>query len=490
MPVNIEASKNNHLAAGGGAVSYNQDLRVQNMSDDYNRFLASKVPRPDLRGMKSVPKLSSHLFPFQKHCVEFLLTVGSGGLFLDTGLGKTLVQLEYAEHARQASNGRALILTPLAVAKQIEREGKKFGYDACVIRDQSEAREGINICNYDRLHLLDVSAFGAVTLDEASILKSFNGKTSKGLIDAFDHHVWRMPATATPAPNDHMEMGQYSDFCGIMKSNEMLSRFFVNDTAQASQKWVLKQYGIESFWDWVASWCRLASMPSDLGGDDTGYVLPPIEIIRHRAAESAPTVTGGLFGDETVNATNLHTIKRATSSKRAGIAAALATSSSDPYVVWVDTDYESQAVMDLIGKSDDVVEIRGSMDADKKERAIEQFGDGSKRVLITKPSLTGFGLNWQHCARTVFVGRSFSYESWYQAVRRFWRFGQKREVQVHLVVAEGEDSIARVIDRKADDHDGMKVAMRAAMKRNNGTTSGVRVAYEAKKKGKLPSWIA
>jgi superfamily II DNA or RNA helicase len=460
------------------------------MSLDYARFLESKAPNAAKRGMQNIPALSSHLFDFQKHCVEFLLTVGSGGLFLDTGLGKTLVQLEYAEHARHTTNGYALILTPLAVAKQIEREGKRFGYDVRVIRDQSEAREGINICNYDRLHLIDISVFGVVTLDEASILKSFGGKTSRLLIDAFAGHRWRMPATATPAPNDHMEMGQYADFCGIMQSNEMLSRFFINDTAQASQKWRLKRYGVEAFWDWVASWCRLAQMPSDLGGDDTGFVLPPIEVIRHRAAEGRPTLSGGLFGDEAVSATNMHTVKRATASKRAGISVALANSSSEPWVIWTDTDYEADEVMALFGKSDEVVEVRGSMDADKKERNLESFADGTKRIIVTKSSIAGFGLNWQHCARTVFVGRSFSYESWYQAVRRLWRFGQQRQVHVHLVVAEGEDSIARVIDRKADDHDEMKVAMRAAMKRNDGKSSATRVAYLPKHKGKLPSWIA
>lgn len=459
------------------------------MSVDYAQFIESKVPLATKRGMSRIPALSSHLFDFQKHCVQFLLEVGSGGLFLDTGLGKTLVQLEYAEHARHTTNGWALILTPLAVAKQIEREAKRFGYDARVIRDQSEAREGINICNYGRLHLIDTTKFGVATLDEASILKSFGGKTSRILIDAFAGHRWRMPATATPAPNDHMEMGQYADFCGIMHSNEMLSRFFINDTAQASQKWRLKRYGVDAFWNWVASWCRLAQLPSDLGGEDAGFTLPPIQITRHRAAESAPTMTGGLFGDEVVNATNLHTIKRATANKRAGMAAALAMSDRDPWVIWCDTDYEADAIMDSLGDTPNVVEVRGSMDADKKELNIEAFSDGTARIVVTKPSVTGFGLNWQHCARTVFVGRSFSYEAWYQAVRRFWRFGQTRDVQVHLVVAEGEDSIARVIDRKADDHSEMKIAMRDAMKRNDGKVSATRVAYLPKHKGRLPSWL-
>lgn len=441
--------------------------------------------------MSRVPALSSHLFGFQRHCVEFLLAAGAGGLFLDTGLGKTLVQLEYAEHARQVSNGMALILTPLAVAKQIEREGRKFGYDARVIRDQSEAREGINICNYDRLHLIEPHAFGAVTLDEASILKSFGGKTTRALIEAFQDHRWKTPATATPAPNDHMELGQYADFCGVMASNEMLSRFFINDSSQASQVWRLKRHGVEAFWDWMASWCRLAQLPSDLRGDDEGFALPPLQIERHRAAEFAPSIKGGLFGDEIVSATNLHEIKRATIGRRSAIATDLVMGErSEPWVVWIDTDYEADAVMGMLGDVPGVVEVRGSMTAEKKEANLEAFANGDARVMVTKPSVAGFGLNWQHCARTVFVGRSFSYEAWYQAVRRFWRFGQRRKVQVHLVVAEGEDSIARVIERKADDHDSMKLAMRAAMKRNNGKSSATKVAYSPTHKGALPRWIA
>ena len=434
--------------------------------------------------------MSAHLFDFQRHSVDFLLRVGSGGLFLDTGLGKTLVQLEYAEHARQVANGMALILCPLAVAHQIDKEGRKFGYPTRVIRDQSQASEGINICNYDRLHLIQPDAFGVITLDEASILKAFTGKTTRTLINAFQDHRWRVPATATPAPNDHMELGQYAEFCGVMAANEMLSRFFINDTAQASQQWRLKRHGVEAFWDWMASWCRLAQLPSDLGGADDGFVLPPIQVHRHRAAESAPTITGGLFGDEVVSATNLHRIKRATASVRAQIAVDLAMSEPDErWVIWCDTDYEADAITAAFGETLWVVEVRGSMSADQKERGLDAFADGEARVMVTKPSVAGFGLNWQHCARTVFVGRSFSYESWYQAVRRFWRFGQTREVQVHLVVAEGEDSIARVIDRKADDHSSMKTAMRAAMRRNSGRDSAVKVPYRPTHKGKLPSWI-
>jgi len=457
--------------------------------NDYKKFIEAKKPRALQRGLTVAPTLSNHLFDFQKNTVSFALQCGAAGLFLDTGLGKTLCQLEYLEHARDATNGKALLLTPLAVAHQIKKEADKFGYPAKVIRDQSEVFAGINICNYDRLHLLEPSSFGAVTLDEGSIIKSFGGKTSQQLIDAFAGCRFKMPATATPAPNDHMELGQYAEFCEIMQRNEMLSRFFINDTAQASQQWRLKRHGVDAFWNWMASWSRMAQFPSDLGGDDTGFILPPINVHRHRAAESAPRTTGGLFGDEPVSATNMHETKRATAENRARICAELVTSNHEPWVIWVDTDYEDDAVLNVLKGVEGVVDVRGSMSPEMKERHLEMFSDGTARVVITKSSVAGYGLNWQHCADTVFAGRSFSYESWYQAVRRFWRFGQKREVQVHLVVAEGEDSIARVIDRKADDHVSMKTAMRAAMKRNTAMSSATKVTYNPQHKGSIPSWL-
>lgn len=455
----------------------------------YESFLAAKAASAPLRGMKSCPQLSSHLFPFQRECVAFNLEAGGTGLFLDTGLGKTLCQLEFCEHARHEGNGRALLLTPLAVAQQIHREGQKFGYKTRVIRDQDDAGDGINILNYDRLHLITPDEFSTVALDESSILKSFTGKTTKTLIDAFARHRFKLSATATPAPNDHMELGNHAAFCGIMASNEMLSRFFINDTSTASQQWRLKHHAVVPFWDWMASWSRLAQLPSDLGGSDDGFILPPVNIIRHRAADSAPLVSGGLFGDD-LSATSMHDVKRHTAAERAKVAANLVTADSEPWVIWVDTDYEADAVMAVLGDRGDAVEVRGSQSADEKERGIVGFIDGTYRILVTKSGICGFGLNLQHCARTCFVGRTFSYESWYQAVRRFWRFGQSREVQVHIVVAAGEDNIGRVIDRKADGHADMKLAMRAAMLRGTSKEQRVKIAYHATHKGHIPSWLA
>lgn len=455
----------------------------------YADFLASKVPAANWRGLDDVPQMPPHLFGFQAHCVDFLLRSGGGGLFLDTGLGKTLCELEWSKHAAAATNGRALILTPLAVAHQIAKEATRFGYEARVIRDQSQAGDGINICNYDRLDKIDPHAFGAVALDESSILKGFGGKTSRALVAAFRGHRFRLSATATPAPNDHMELGTHSEFCGVMASNEMLSRFFINDTSTASQQWRLKRHGVRPFWDWMASWSRCAQMPSDLGYSDDGYILPPLNVVKHTAHESAPVMTGGLFGGDQISATNIHDVKRQTAEARADVAAELVTFSGIPWVIWVDTDYEADAVMAVLDAVDSVVEVRGSMKPEAKEEALDAFADGQARVLVTKPSICGFGLNWQHCNNTVFVGRSFSYEAWYQAVRRFWRFGQTNQVNAHIIVAAGEDAIGRVIDRKEADHHSMKQAMKEAMQRDMRGASAVKVAYQPKHKGRLPAWL-
>lgn len=454
----------------------------------YAGFLESKAAVAPVRGFEP-QALPSHLFPHQRVCIEHNIRSGSGGLFLDTGLGKTACELEWARQCAEASNGRALILTPLAVARQIEAEGKRFGYQIRVIREPEDVGEGINVCNYDRVDKLDPDAFGAVALDESSILKNFSGKTSRSLIAAFRGHRFRMSATATPAPNDHMELGTHSEFCGIMQSNEMLSRFFINDTAQASQAWRLKRHGVNAFWDWMASWSRMATSPSDLGFSDEGFILPPLNVHRTEVENSRPVDGGDLFG-ALVSATDMHAVKRQTAEARAKACADLATSDAEPWVIWVDTDYEADAVLAALKGVDGVREVRGSMTVERKEDALAAFIDGSARILITKPELTGFGLNWQHCARTAFAGRSFSYEAWYQAVRRFWRFGQKRPVECYVVVAEGEDQIGRVLDRKASDHASMKKAMAEAMRRNAGRESAVKTQYNPNHSGSLPAWLS
>lgn len=459
------------------------------MMQSYEDFLASKARRADLRGLSAVPELSSHLFPFQAACVEHHLRVGAAGCFLDTGLGKTEVQLEFCQRAMEATNLTPLIWTPLAVAGQTKRRAEKWGYEAQVIRDQSEAKSGvINICNYDRRDRIDAGQFGIVSCDEASIFKSFTGVTRRDLADAHKGARFKLVASATPAPNDHMEFGSYSDFLEIMAANEMLSRFFINDTSTASQHWRLKGHAERPFWDWMASWARMAERPSDLGDDasDARYQLPGFEIVRHGTnAVNLKADDSDMFG-KALSATNLHDVKRQTGEARAeAIASAVLAEPDEPWVIWCDTNYEADALMAVIP---DAVEVRGSQTIDEKEEKLEGFGARKFNRLIAKPSMC-FGLDWPFCARMAFAGRSYSYETWYQAVRRCLRFGQDRKLMVHLAIAEGEMATGNVIDRKADDHAKMKIAMRAAMLRAQGRSVSTKIAYQPTHEGRMPAWL-
>lgn len=453
---------------------------------DYLEFLRRKDRGAPRRGLKSVPPLASHLQRFQADCAAFSLEVGSAGDYLATGLGKTAIGLEYARLAAAASNGRALVLTPLAVARQWEREGLRWGYQIRVIREQSHAGEGLNVCNYDRLEKLEPEAFGAVVFDESSVAKAYTGKVSRAMIKSFAGHRWRLALSATPAPNDHMELGQQSELLGIMPSNEMLMRWFVSDQTEMG-RYRLKGHAVTAFWDWMASWSRMAEHPRDLGDDVAGYDLPALNVVRHRVDGAEAVSFGEMFAGDAISATTMHDIKRQTARARAELAAEIVgREPAEPWVIWVDTDYEADSVGQVLPAA---IDMRGSHSIERKEEALQMFAEGGATRLVTKPSICGWGLNWQHCARMLFVGRSFSYELWHQAVRRCWRFGQRRPVDVHLIVADGEDAIGRVIDRKANDHARMRVAMVAAMARAMGRSDAVRKPYDPQHLGRLPAWL-
>lgn len=454
------------------------------MNEDYLDFLASKAPRAQPSGITPGP-FHEDMRRDQVIATDFALRAGRAALFLDTGLGKTFEQLEFCQQGAENSNGRALILTPLAVAKQIEREAVRFGYDARVVRSQDDVRDGINICNYDRLDKLDPAAFGCVSLDESSILKSFDGKTTRKLIEIFGRTPFRLAATATPAPNDHMELGQHAEFLGVMTQAEMLTRWFINDSHDTGQ-WRLKGHAQDAFWDWVASWAVMAETPADLGCDASGFDLPPLNIIRHHVAGHAAAKPGTLFATD-VSATDMFRLKRQTADARAEVLGEIIA--ADPghfWVIWCDTNDESAALAAAIP---DAIEIRGSQSIAEKEDKLAAFANGDYPAIITKGSISGFGVNWQHADRQAFVGRSFSYETWYQCVRRSWRFGQCNPVDVHIAVAEGEDQIGRVIDRKAAGHEAMKAAMRRATARAMGRSSQTKVKYVPTEKVCLPEWL-
>ncbi len=451
----------------------------------YRSFISSKGVDRGSFGF-SPKALPDRMFIHQRAAVEFALEKGRAALFLDTGLGKSGCEAVFAGECLRETGKPSLILTPLAVARQMQRECEAFGVEARVVRDADEQWSGVNIANYERLSKLDLSRFGAVVLDESSILKSFAGATKRALVEAFRDTPYRLAATATPAPNDHIELGTHSEFLGIMGIMEMLCRWFINDTSTASQDWRLKGHATADFWSWVASWARAASLPSDLGGDDTGFILPPVV---HRLHTVGVDLTedvdqGMLFRIPDNSATSIHKEKQRTLAERVAQASEIANATTDAVIVWCERDDESEALTKAIP---DAIEVKGSMDADKKERALEAFTLGERRVIVTKPKLAGFGLNWQHARTQVFASLSHSYEQYYQAIRRSWRYGQTGQVTCHVVIAETEHGIWRNVQRKAADHDRMKRAMSDAMR--GAKIESHRKAYTKAPEVSLPDFL-
>lgn len=421
----------------------------------------------------------------QEVAISYSLDRGAAALFLDTGLGKSLCELEWARQVAEETGKPSLILTPLAVAGQMIREGQKFGIDARQIREPEEVGAGVMVANYERLPKLDPSVFGGVVLDESSILKSFAGRTRNLLMDAFSGHRFKLAATATPSPNDHMELGNHAEFLGVMRRQEMLSKWFINDTSTASQEWRLKGHAVEDFWSWVASWSRCATLPSDLGGDDTGYILPEVDRHLHEVeADRSQDTQGALFRMPELSATSFHQEKRLTLQDRCALAARLATHDK-PVTIWCETNDESAALVRAIPGA---AEVRGDMSPEEKERRLLAFADGEIRALVTKPKLAGFGVNWQHCAHAVFASISFSYEQHYQAVRRSHRFGQKERVRNDIVISDTERAIWQAVRGKSEKHDEMKRRMADAMRRAQSEGS-VRAKYDRALDLAFPEWL-
>lgn len=459
----------------------------------YHSLIAAKRVAFEPRGLAKVPNLNPTMNPHQAHCTDFALRAGGAALFLDTGLGKTLCALEWGRVIVEHTNRPVLMLAPLAVSGQHQREAEKFGIDALAIREPEQVgAPRVYITNYERLPKFDADAFGGVVLDESSILKSFTGATTRALMAAFAETPYRLACTATPAPNDHMELGQHSQFLGVMESTDMLSRWFIADQSNMG-RYRLKAPAVDDFWRWVASWARCISKPSDVGFSDDGFVLPSLiaerHIVRADRSQHAGEEKDGqqlLFRIPDTSATAIHREKRLTAAARAEVVAELvAKEPSEAWVIWCDTDYEADELQRLIPEA---VEIRGSMSAEMKEERIEAFSLGRARILISKASICGFGLNWQHCARMAFVGLSFSYESYYQAIRRCWRFGQKREVRVHVVCADTEEAIWQIVSRKAGDHESMKSAMAQAMSQAVNGDRGY-TSYHPTKTARLPAFL-
>lgn len=455
--------------------------------DAYRNFIAGKAVSAPEVGFEP-PSLPSFLFPFQREIVTTSLRRGRAAIFAECGLGKSAMQLSWARAVADETKAPVLILAPLAVAQQTVREGEKFGIPIRYAMNGDGIKSGeLVIANYERLKDFDPSVFAGVVLDESSILKAYSGSTKRRLVEAFASTPYRLACSATPAPNDHLELGNHSEFLSVLTSHQMIARWFLAD--QDAGEYRLKGHAVEDFWDWISSWASMCALPSDINPKFTndGYVLPALN---HRAHVVEVDMIEGrgdkLFRIPELSATSVHAERRRTAKARAAkVGALVAAESHETWIVWTETDYEA---VELRAAIPTAVELTGGESLERKEATLRAFSDGEIRVLLTKPKIAGYGLNWQHCARQAFVSATFSFESYYQAIRRSWRFGQTRAVDVHMVLGTTERAVVDVLNAKREGFEGMRDSMmQAARRRQHKSATGS--DYEPRKKMTVPRWL-
>jgi superfamily II DNA or RNA helicase len=459
----------------------------------YEEFISSKaINDPDTGFDVSRDSLNKNLFDFQRDIVRWSLKKGRACIFADCGMGKTLMQLEWASKVADHTNNPVLILAPLAVSHQTIREGEKFGISVSMINhDEYTPDFGIHITNYEKIHKVDLSAFGGIVLDESSILKDYTGKLRNAIIEQSQTIPFRLACTATPAPNDFMELGNHSEFVGSMSRTEMLSMFFVHDGGE-TQKWRLKGHAKNEFWKWVCSWAVMISKPSDLGYSDDGYILPKLTI--HNIVtkvEECDSVDGFLFRLPASSLSERQKERKLTIDDRAKECAGLINANtSDQWLVWCNLNDEAKSVKSYV---DDIVEVSGSDKDDVKTERMLGFSSGEVSKLVTKPKIAGHGMNWQNCNNIVFVGLSDSYEQYYQAIRRCWRFGQTKDVNCYIITAETEGAVVANIERKERDAMRMAQEMVANMhvynEKNIKENKRDKAEYNPKAEMNIPSFI-
>jgi len=417
---------------------------------DYDKFLTDKQKMIIDSGFEP-EYISSHLFPFQQFIVKRALKMGRYAIFADCGLGKTIMQLEWAMHVVNKTNKRVLILAPLAVTGQTIQEAYKFGYDLSMI----------DIENYEQLHNIDTSIYDGIVLDESSILKNFEGKTKKQIIDSFTSTPYKLACTATPSPNDPMEIGNHAEFLNIMTRSEMLAMYFVHDGGDTA-KWRLKGHAIKQFYHFIASWAVMLNKPDDIGFCMNGYDLPSLNMIEHKI-ETDKRNNGMLFNDMAVNATNFNEELRQTRQDRLVKAAQIANSTTDQVIIWIKHNEEGNWLLDNIPGSK---EVKGSDEAELKKKLLIGFGNNEFRVLITKSKIAQFGLNYQNCNIQIFASLDFSFESLYQSIRRSYRFGQTRPVDIHIITTDTMQNVIQSIQDKQRQFLNMQQEMADTMNEN------------------------
>lgn len=426
---------------------------------DYDQFVANKR-RAEVATGHQPGDLNEHLFDFQHAIVSWAVRRGRAAVFADTGLGKTLMQLSWADEVASHTGGMVLILAPLAVSEQTIEQGSTFGIDVRrVPNGGTPDMPGIWITNYERMDAIDFTSLHGLVLDESSILKAHDGKTRQRIIDAAQGIPYRLSCTATPSPNDFEELGNQCEFLGVMTRTEMLATYFVNDTGDTGT-WRLKGWGQSRFWEWMGTWAVVLRNPSDLGFDGSRYVLPPLEYFEH-VVETEP-LGDDLFSRPAMGLAERRKAQRNSIEARCkALADVVNADPSEPWLIWCHLNDEAALLTELIPGA---VNVQGSDSPESKAKNLLGFAHGDVRVLVSKPKIAGFGMNWQHCARMAFVGLDDSFEKFYQAVRRCYRFGQKRSVQVHLFTAENEGQILANLKRKEVQHHEMSANMIEHMK--------------------------
>lgn len=466
---------------------------------DYSAFLASKSPAAPPSGLAEVPPLPAALKPFQAAITSWALRRGRAAMFEGTGLGKTIQQLAWARAVVDAEDANVLILTPLAVAEQTVAEAAKFGIESVAYaQDGQHATTDIVVTNYERFDKFRMEKFAGIVLDESGIIKSQDGKTRAMLTEACLETPWKLCCTATPAPNDYTELGQHAEFLGVMSAKEMLSMFFVHDGSiraddhsQGNDGWRLKRHAARDFWRWLASWSVMVRHPADLGFDEPGYDLPPLRLEQITVAADYKPTGGMLFPMPASTLGERIGVRKDTAAAR--VAAAIDIVNRSPpgqWLIWCHLNSEADAIERLIP---DALQVAGRHDIETKVSRLLGFKDGRPPVLISKGSIAGHGMNWQNCNRMIFVGLTDSFEEVYQSIRRCWRFGQMRPVDVYFIASELEGAVVANLRRKEDAFDKMLDAMsghmRDLMKENVVGGRNASAAYNPTLPMRIPEWI-
>lgn len=459
--------------------------------EDYRSFLKKKKFTVTSSGFTS-EEVNPNLFQWQTDIVHWALRKGKAAIFADCGLGKTAIQLQWAKEVSEKTQMPVVIFAPLAVAKQTKREGEKFGICVTVCRTQKDVCDGVNITNYEMMEHFDAESFGGVVLDESSILKHSDSKTRNYVQEKFERTQYKLCCTATPAPNDFMELGTHAQFLGVMKQTEMLATFFVHDGGDTSH-WRLKKHAESSFFEWVAGWACCMRRPQDLGYDQDGYDLPELRIHEVIVASEVMETEEGqqMFIAPTGQTLNeRRQARRCSIADRVAKAAEIANATDEQVLVWCDLNAESEMLTSAINEA---TEVTGSMLNEKKEERIVGFLEGGNRVLVSKPSIAGWGVNAQNCHIVIFVGLSDSFESYYQAVRRCWRYGQTKPVDVYIVVSEAEGAVKANIERKQRDATRMTDELigytKEFLKNDLHATENQTIAYFAFEDMEVPEWL-